>query len=164
MSPQILEPIIVEPENLEGRTARPDRGQFLLYDADFRVEEDPRYAVAPGKEPLRVPHFSVGEVACIAFAGELNWLKHQLKGRPYRVASGQTKNWPLLLNGKPLEFRSVRRGGAVPPKRYTLPDIERLAWALYERGAIDGLEAQRVSQIVLAIAQQYWAHASEGKS
>ena len=52
----------------------------------------------------------------------------------------------------------------MPPKRYTLADIERLAWALYERGDIDGHEAQRVSQIVLAIARQYWARASGEKS
>jgi len=164
MSPQTLEPIIVEPDDLEERTARPDRGQYLLYDADFHVEDDPKYAVAPGQKPLRVPHFSVGEVACIAFAGDLAWLKRQLKGKPYKLASGQTKSWPLLLNGKPLEFRSIHRGGAVPPKRYTLADIERLAWALYERGDIDGLEAQRICQIVLAIARQYWAHARERKS
>lgn len=161
MSPQPLEPIIVEPDDLDGRTPRPDRGEFLLYDSDFRVEDDSKYAVAPGKPPLRVPHFSVGEVACFAFAGHLEWLKRQLKGKPYRVASGETKSWPLLLNGQPLEFRSVARGGAIRPKRYTLVDIERLAWALYERGDIDGREAQRVSQIVLAIARQYWARTEE---
>lgn len=162
MSPQPLEPIIVEPEDLENRTPRPERGEFLLYDADFQIEDDPKFTVDPGTEPLRVPHFSVGEVACFAFAGHLEWLKRQLKGKPYRVASGQIKSWPLLLNGKPLEFRSVARGGgAIRPKRYTLVDVERLAWALYERGDIDGHEAQRVSQIVLAIARQYWARTGE---
>ncbi|MGA5598438.1 hypothetical protein ACPCSE_29810 [Streptomyces cellulosae] len=159
MSPKPLEPIIVEPEDLSERTARPSRGQYLLYDHDFPVETDSKFAVSSGAAPLRTPHFSVGEVACFAFAGDLEWLKRMLKGKPYRVATGATRTSPLLLNGERLEFRSVARGGAASPKRYTLADIERLAWALYERGDIDGLEVQRVSQILLAIAQQYWARA-----
>ena len=164
MPPLTMEPIIVEPNDLNEREPRPEQEQFLLYDSDFRVEDDPRYAVGPDKAPLRVPHVSVGEVACFAYAGQLEWLKRQLKGKPYKVATGETRTSPLLLNGKRLEFRSIHRGGAVPPKRYTLADIERLAWALYERGDIDGHEAQRVSQIVLAIARQYWARASGEKS
>ncbi len=159
MSPKPLEPTIVEPEDLTERTSRPERGQYLLYDADFPIETDPKYAVGPGIPPLRVPHFSVGEVANFAFGGELEWLKRMLKGKPYKLVTGQTRSHPLLLNGQPLEFRSVYRGGAASPKRYTLPDIERLAWALYERGDVDGLEVQRVSQILQAIARQYWARA-----
>lgn len=157
MPPLTMEPIIVEPEDLSARASEPEVGKFILYDADFPVETDKRYGVAPGTPPLRIPHFSVGEVACIAFGGELDWLKRQLKGKPYRLATGEMKTWPLLLNGEPLEFRSVARGGATTPKRYTLPDIERLACALYERGDIDGHELQRVCQILLAVARQYWA-------
>ncbi|MEU9405634.1 hypothetical protein AB0E08_08005 [Streptomyces sp. NPDC048281] len=155
--PLNLEPIIVEPEDLTSRVSDPERGRYVLYDTDFPVETDPKYAVAPGVPPLAVPHFSVGEVACFAFAGHLTWLKRQLKGKPYKVASGQTKAWPLLLNGKDLTFRSVARGGITAPKRYTLADIERLACALYERGDIDGYELQRVDQILIAMARQFWA-------
>lgn len=165
MPPLTMEPIIVEPEDLSGRVSDPERGRYILYDTDFPVETDPRYAVEPGKPPLAVPHFSVGEVSCFVFAGQHDWLKRQLKGKPYRLASGQTKTWPLLLNGELLEFRSVTRGGATTrPKRYTLPDIERLACALYERGDIDGHELQRVCQIILAIARQYWARAKKSEN
>jgi hypothetical protein len=157
MPPLTMEPIIVEPKDLSSRVSDPEQERYILYDTDFTVETDPKYTVTPGFRPLVVPHFGVGEIACFVFAGQLDWLKRQLKGKPYKVATGETKTWPLLLNGEPLEFRSVARGGATVPKRYTLPDIERLACALYERGDIDGHELQRVCQILLAIARQYWA-------
>jgi hypothetical protein len=159
-----MEPIIVEPTDLTQRRARADQGEFLLYDADFPMETDPRFAVIPPGPPLRWPHFSVGEVASMAFAGNLERLKRQLKGNPYKVATGQRKSHPLLLNGELLEFRSISRNSPIPPRRFTLADIERLAWALYQRNDIDGQELQRVSQIVLAVARQYWAHLPESGS
>lgn len=141
--PQLtLEPIIIEPHR-ETRRADPSRGHFLLYDEDFAEETDPRFTtVEPGSQ-LRVPHFPVSEIAAWVFGRNLHWIRHQFK------------KTPITLEGELLSFRQIRRSKIHTERRLTLPDIERLAWAFYEWGDIDGVALQRASQVVVAVAQSY---------
>jgi hypothetical protein len=60
----------------------------------------------------------------------------------------------MLNRTTPLEIRTVARG-RTGERRFTLADIERLAWALYERGDIDGHQLQCACTILLAVAEQY---------
>jgi hypothetical protein len=156
--PHLTEPVILEPR-VNRRRANPLRGDFLLYDTDFELETSERYAVSEG-DPLRLPHFSQGEVAAWVFGKNAEWLRHRIKGKPWRnkTASGYTplQYKPLLLQGKPLEFRQVKgRGATSKERRLTLADCERLAWALYESNDIDGVTLQRASEVLIAVAQLY---------
>lgn len=145
MPPHTLEPIIVEPKK-----SRRKEGRFSLFDSQFPLEVDPQYAVQVGL-PLRRPHYPLGEVASWVFGKPTEWLKGQLKGAPY-------KRIPLRLpDGQLLVFRSVARG-RTGERRFTLADIERLAWALYNRGDIDGTQLQCACQIIMAVAEQYKRH------
>ncbi|WP_428957800.1 hypothetical protein [Streptomyces sp. cg35] len=156
--PQPLEPIIIEPHESD-RLADPAKGEFLLYDKDFPPEEDPRFAVVTEGEPLCKPHFGLSETAAWVFGRKPDWLRRMTKGKPWRnqTADGYTpmQTTPLLLQGKPLIIRQVKGRGLGPQRRFTLADIERLAWALYETGSIDGAELQRASAILVAVARQY---------
>jgi hypothetical protein len=141
-----MEPVIVEPKK-QRREINRDKGQFVLHDYEWPVEADKRYAVPAGTPPLRVPHFPPGEVAGWAFGQTPEWMKDRLKGPPARKRL-------MLTPDKPLEIRTVARG-RTGERRFTLADIERLAWALYERGDIDGTQLQCACTIVLAVAEQY---------
>jgi hypothetical protein len=146
----------------QGSERPPTRSDYQLYDDQFPVEGSRKYAVADSTNPLRIPHFSVQDVACWVFAGRVSWLRHQLKGKPWKTVKGVTRSTPLLLKGKPLEFRQII-GGRGGERRFTLPDIERLAWALYERDDIDGYDLQRICRILIAVADQYKAHRKAGQ-
>ncbi|WP_133169170.1 DUF7229 domain-containing protein [Streptomyces sp. MH60] len=163
MPPIAVEPIIMDAQGSERPPTEPNRRRnYELYDYQFPVEGSPKYAVADPTNPLRVPHFSVQDVACWVFAGRVSWLRHQLKGKPWKPIKGATRTTPLLLKGKRLKFRQVV-GGRGGERRFTLPDIERLAWALYERNDIDGYDLQRICRILAAVADQYKAHRKEGE-
>lgn len=147
MPPLTMEPTIVEPEKSSRREANRSKGEFMLYDSDWPVEPDPKYALPPGTPPLRVPHFPPGEVAAWVFGRSVEWMKERLKGPPVRR--------PLMVApDKPLEIRAIARG-RTGERRFTLADIERFAWALYERGDIDGRQLQCAIQTALAVAEQY---------
>ena len=146
MPPLTMEPIIVESKRTE-REVKRDRGEFLLYDSDWPEETDPNCQMPPGTPPLRVPHFPPGEVAAWAFGKTSDWMKERLKGPPVRRRL-------MLAPDKPLEIRTVPRG-RTGERRFTLADIERLAWALYQRGDIDGHQLQCACTIVAAVAEQY---------
>lgn len=138
------DPIIIEPYE-ESRKADPGKGKFLLDDEDFEKETDPRYQTTDPGETLYLPHFPIGEIAPWVFGRNTIWLRNQLKK-------------PLKLNKKTLAFRFITGRAGRPERRLTLPDIERLAWALYERpGGIDGITLQRASEILVAVAHQYGA-------
>ncbi|MFE0490186.1 DUF7229 domain-containing protein [Streptomyces griseoaurantiacus] len=159
--PKPLAPLIAEPKDDPTPPSRP--GDYLLYDEDFPVDTNPRYApLQPGRK-LHTPHFPVSEVARLAFADRINWLRHQLKGKPWTDAMQRARSTPLLLQGKPLTFRTVASAHPSGERRFTLPDIERLAWALYERHDIDGHDLQRITRILAAVADQYHAHTKKGR-
>ncbi|THA72438.1 hypothetical protein E6R60_26250 [Streptomyces sp. A0642] len=139
--PQTMEPIIID-QPPDHRTANPRTGDYLLYDDDFAKETDPKYQPIDPTQTLYVPHFPVGEVSRWILGKNLDWLKYQLKKTPLRY--GNTT----------LVFRMVP-GRTGTERRLTLADIERLAWALNERGAIDGFELRQASDILVAVARQY---------
>ncbi|MCX4799532.1 hypothetical protein OG497_37385 [Streptomyces sp. NBC_01242] len=147
------DPIIIEPYE-DRRKADPSKNRFLLYDEDFEEETDPRYQLLDPTQKLYRPHFPFGEIAPWVFGRNTTWLRNQFKrGVPE-------------LNGKPLDFRQIKRRAGLPERRLTLPDIERLAWALYERGstwpgAFDAMGLQRATQILAAVAHQYGALVGE---
>lgn len=141
------DPIIIEPYE-DKREADP-RYHFRLYDEDFEEETNPRYQPSDPKQKLYLPHFPFGEVAPWVFGKNTYWLRNRFK-----------KGVPEL-NRKPLTFRFITGRANRPERRLTLPDIERLAWALYQRGDIDGMELQRASQILVAVAHQYGALVGE---
>lgn len=121
---------------------------YTLYDEDFPVERRAHYEVLSSR-PLRTPHFAPPHIAQWAFGYSEEWLRKQLR----------RKDRPLLLDGQPLTFRRLTRGrkgsGAGTERRLTIPDIERLAWALYERGAIDGQRLQTTVVILTLVARQH---------
>ncbi|MFD7835573.1 hypothetical protein [Streptomyces sp. NPDC059761] len=134
-----------------GRTADPEKGNFLLYDYDFPLESNPKYTVPDSLRALHVPHFGIGEIAGWVFAKEAEWLRRQVHPR----------KMPLTFSGRLLDIRQVSGRGtnagrtSNAERRLTLPDIERLAWVLYERGMIDGLEFSRAYAVIVAVADQY---------
>lgn len=136
------ESIIIEPYRDE-RQADPTQNKFVLYDEDFPEETDARFQPLTPKRALRRPHFSVGEIGPWVFGRNIHWLRNELK------------NHPPHLNGRPLEFRFITGRANKPQRRLTLSDIERLAWAMNQRGAIDGRTLQRASDILERVALQY---------
>ncbi|MEU6362258.1 hypothetical protein [Streptomyces albidoflavus] len=135
-----MDPMIIEPQD-SGRRADPERGRYLLHDAHFPI--DARHEVADGHPPLRTPHFPIGDLGPWVFGKNPEWMRRRFK-----------LDRPLLLQGEPLRIRHLV-GGRRSERRLTLADIERLAWALHERGDIDGIQLQRASQILVAVATQY---------
>jgi hypothetical protein len=96
--------------------------------------------------PLRRPHFQPGVVAEVFFGRTPEWMKERLKGPPYQKT-------PLMVDDEtPLVIRIVPRG-KTGERRFTLADIERLAWALYQRGDIDGHTLQGACEILHAVAE-----------
>lgn len=148
MPPLTLEPIIVEPKNHRDRQIDRSRGQFELHDYDWPVETDPRYKVTSGGPLLHWPHFPPGLVAEAVFGQNPEWMKTRLKGAPYNKA-------PLMIDqDTPLVIPIVPRG-RTGERRFSLAMIERLAWALYQRGDIDGHQLQCACTIAKAMAEQY---------
>lgn len=127
---------------------------FTLFDEDFPMERRPQYEVL-SSQPLRVPHFRPTGIAPWAFGYGDEWLRKHLR----------RKDTPLLLDGQPLTFRRLAHGrkgrDAGTERRLTIPDIERLAWALYERGDIGGLRLQTAVLILTLAARQYGVIARE---
>lgn len=142
-----IQPFIFEPPPPpKDERSIPGPNDFELYDEDFSLEHDERYTeLSDSATELRRPHFTVSETARMVFGKNLDWIKVRLRR-------------PFTLNGEELEFRRVgRRWGnnGAHERRLTLPDIERLAWAMYERGNIDGERLQNAHIIVTTMARQH---------
>ena len=144
-----MEPIIIEPEPLPSH-GNPDTGDWALHDADFPQEHRPRYDVR-GQDRLRRPHFSISQISTWIFARDDQWIKH---------AFDPKRRGPLVLpHVGELEFRRLVNGRSSPEgggeRRLTLPDIERLAFALHQRGDIDSITLQNAIETLLSVARQY---------
>ncbi|MGW7100368.1 hypothetical protein [Streptomyces sp. NPDC054838] len=138
------EPIVLVTQG-RPRTTNPENNEYLLYDEDFPVETNPKYQLADPSRPLRNPHFTLGEVSNWVFARDAEWIRRQVHARKR----------PLSAGGHPLTLRAVQGRGRSAERRLTLPDAERLAWALYERRAINGVELRRACAVLTAVADQY---------
>jgi len=109
--------------------------KFFLWDDMFQM--------TPQGMPL--PNFSVQEAAKSFFARSSDWLRWR-----YREA----KEFPdgyFVLDGVVLEPKRNPKG----QRYYTLADIERMAHALAQTGAIDGEMFANIMETVLNVARLY---------
>lgn len=128
--------------------------QFFLYDEMFPVEPATSKAKRPDDaavtwEPLTwewvVPNFSVNEVAKFFFGLGAHWLR-------WRYHPSRSDRYPdgyVVLDGAPLESKRTPHN----IRYYTLPDVERLAHALAQTGAISGEKLVKVVELVRAEAR-----------
>lgn len=88
------------------------------------------------------PHFKVSEVANFFFAKPAHWIR-------WKERQGD-----LRLNGRQVAQRHKKEGGA---RSYTLRDVELMAHALCENGAIDVIHLKNVLRIVY-IEAHIWGY------
>lgn len=146
MEPDKIEPVIIESSGTPDPLASPF--QFVLYDDMFSEEYLVKYELeSPEIGALRRPHFTTAEVATWVFGKNLDWMKNQFR------------KGPLHVDGKELQLRRLKYGRrsnkGTGERRLTLPDCERLAWALYQRGDITGYQLQSAMEIIVAVARQH---------
>jgi hypothetical protein len=97
---------------------------------------------------LPKPTFTVAEVSKVFFAQDPDWLRWRLK------KSAQNPHGFFVLDGKPLPER--RTTTSTPGFRYyTLADVEKMAHALCQNGAIAGAELVHIITIVKAMLILY---------
>jgi hypothetical protein len=100
---------------------------------------DPRKMMMEGLDDSEGPHYSVTEVAKVFFARSNHWLRDlERKGR-------------LVLDGAPVGQHRTKSGA----RTYGLVDVEQVAHALAQNGAIDGRQLQGALVIVNIQAQIY---------
>lgn len=143
-----IKPIVIEPTPATGDVLT---GRFNLHDTDFTVETDPRYALTDSADRLRIPHFTPALFSWLILGKPKHWMDQRLKDKP-RIP-------PLQIEGKPLKIRTLASGRGnsrnFGERRLTLADSERLAWALYLRGDIDGLTLRNANDILVGMARQH---------
>jgi hypothetical protein len=108
---------------------------FFLWDNMFR----------PAPSGLPHPNFSVQEAAKTFFGRSSDWLRWR-----YREGRDLPDGY-FVLDGVILEPKRNPKG----QRYYTLADIERMAHALVQNGAIDGQVLANILEIVLQVARLY---------
>jgi hypothetical protein len=103
--------------------------EFFMWDNMFTLNEN--------GQPL--PAYTVQETAKLFFGKGPDWLRWR-----YRPANHYPKGY-FVLDDVVLEPKRTETGN----RYYTLADIERMAHALVENGAIDGAKFSIVLQLVL---------------
>lgn len=104
---------------------------------------DDMFQLTPQGTPL--PNFSVQEAAKSFFARSSDWLRWR-----YREAKDFPQGY-FVLDGVVLEPKRNPKG----QRYYTLADIERMAHALSQTGAIDGEMFSNIMETVLNVARLY---------
>jgi len=144
----------------------PPHGQrWWLYDEMFPPV---KVKVKVGKETVietrRSPYYSVQEVAKFFFGRTPHWLRWRYLSDE-RVSK---KTGEITIPARHPDGFFILDGEVLEPKKsisgyrwYTLADIERMAAALGQTGAIDGLEVSAITALVRANAQM-WRHAHAG--
>jgi hypothetical protein len=92
-----------------------------------------------------VPHYGVAEAAKFFFGKSADWLRWRSK------KTEQSPNGFFTLDGNPLPDRR----GDFNFRYYTLADIEKMAHALAQNGAIDGGRLETIITLVKAEAKLY---------
>jgi hypothetical protein len=127
------------------------------------VREGPNGFIIDDIDVSAQPHFTVSEVAKFFFALSDHWVRwRQDKG--YFVLDGKKvgehRKVPVVdaegrrvldEKGKPLS--KIVRGGNKGARVYTLDDVEKMAYALAEKQAIEGEKLQQVLRLVDAQAR-----------
>lgn len=85
------------------------------------------------------PTFPIGVVAEVFFARSVHWARLM-----------QTKGW-MVLDDEPLDIPKTEAGA----KAFRLYDIERMAHALADNGAIDGQQLSRTVLLVKTVGQNW---------
>lgn len=125
--PSQPEPLVVaEPENI----APPQGRRFWLDDSMFATD----------RKGLLTPRFSVQAVAQVFFGNGPDWLRWRMRPDP---DNGRPDGY-FLLDGKPLTIKRTDAGA----RYFTLADVERMATALAQEGAIDGLQLSNIVMMV----------------
>lgn len=124
------EPLIISTNDL----LHPEGRRFWLDDSMFDKDAQGLYK----------PRFSVQEVAKCFFGKGADWLRW--RSRP--DSKGNHPHGYFILDGKPMDFKRLPSADPdqATARYYTLADIERMAHALAQQGAIDGT---RLAHIVL---------------
>lgn len=123
----------------------PPVGPFILDDAMFERDE---------KTGLELPHFSTQEVAKVFFGQKAEWLRWLARRKPGKYPHGR-----FVLDGEPLVFKR----NAHQARYYTLADVEKMAHALTQCEAIDGLQLLDTIKVIRHVALLYGIGTEDAK-
>lgn len=98
------------------------------------------------KTGFPVPHYSVQDAAKVFFARSPDWLRWREKPKLPDHPDGF-----FVLNGEKIEGKRTEAGARI----YSLADIERMAHALAQNDALDGLTLTKVIMLVKWQARLY---------
>lgn len=129
----------------------PPGRRFWLDDEMFSTDE---------KSGMVVPHFSVQETAKVFFGKGPDWLRWRMRpDKPNYEGAQKFPDGYFLLDGEPMDFKrkpGVKGGFDDNTARYfTLADIERMAHALTQVGAMDGMRLAHIVLMVRTCARLY---------
>lgn len=133
--------IIADPEHFE------DKG-FIAKDEWFQEKHIPQVD-GTTKVVLPTPNFTVAEVSKVFFAEDPDWLRWRIK------KTEQNPHGFFILDGEPLPERRVQNGSKYGFRYYTLADIEKMAHALAQNGAISGARLTHIIGIIKNMLKLY---------
>lgn len=147
MSDYNIEPMVV----VDREMLIPQGQRFLLEERMFRTDSKGR----------PIPSLKVSEVSKIFFGQSDDWLRWRMRSDTTFEIDPETGkeievegNWPhgfFVLDGKPLVFRRTPSNA----RYFSLADVERMAHALAQQGAISGGKMSHVLTMVKACAEMY---------
>jgi hypothetical protein len=141
------QPLIISTHDL-----LPPGRRFWLDDSMFAFDE---------KTQMIIPHFSVQETAKVFFGKGPDWLRWRMRpDKPNDVGNQRFPEGYFLLDGEPMDFKrkpTSRRGRSDDntARYFTLADIERMAHALTQVGAMDGVRLANIVMMVRTCARLY---------
>ena len=98
----------------------------------------------------QAPFYSVHEVAKVYFAMSSSWLRLKLNPEP-----GRAEGSFLDEHGKAMQFRRRDPDKSDSARVFTLADVERMAYSLWELGDIDSKRLSQILGLVKAEAALY---------
>lgn len=120
----------------------PDGSRFWLSDDMFLLDD----------KGLPRPRFSVQEVSKCFFGKGSDWLRWRSRPDP----KGKHPDGFFVLDGKPLDVKRLpgkNKGEENTARYYTLADVEKMAHALAQQGAIDGGQLANIILMVKVCAR-----------
>jgi hypothetical protein len=130
-------------------------GRYWFYDEMFntclvKVKVDKEFVY----EERLTPHYSVQEVAKFFFGRTADWLRwrylsdEKTDKKTGEITPAKHPDGYFVLDGVPLEPKKSLTGY----RWYTIADVERMAHALAQNGAIDGWQLDNIVNLVKAAA------------
>jgi hypothetical protein len=148
-TPEQMPPIVIAPETAVFSDLPRTDERFGFEEKDFEVDTGTK--TKKGEPPMRRPHLSQYLFAELLFGHSSRmWIRHQ-----FDVGKDR-------LDGKPFEAK-VREpkggtGAHATMKTFTVPDMERLAFAFLINGAVTGEQYQRAMAALTAMAAVVGVH------